>query len=306
MVLVSAIYNNNHASVIGGRGRCIEFYKSTLRNIANLNVPFVLYCAPDNVDIYRDTLTPFFNKIHVFGYSLESFKYFNKFINWKETFWKDISLNDRNEILCYSKIFFLQSTIEKNLFNPTERYFWIDSGLPHHGIFPEKIGGVELLTNPPNSVYFPHNKQNIFNPTLAENIESIIPKDKLFFCGHPVNYSVDSRLIETACSVFKVEPYYIDYHLIGGMFGGGIDILNKYITFYDTLLSSVIDNKIHLLEEPVFSALYPILHEYIHLETFSTWWYFSPGERNSFLNAEGDSFYKIFTKFYDTKKTLNR
>jgi hypothetical protein len=302
MVLVSAIYQNGPSSVIGGRGRNISFYHSTLRNLGNLNVPFVLYCDPSNVDNYREILSPIFNELHVFGFKLEDFVYYQEFISWKETFWKDIYLNDRNEVLCYSKLYFLKDVIDKKLFGDNKRYFWIDSGLTHHGLIPESIGGVELLTNPPADVYYPANPSNIFNPTFSEKLNNYIPQDKLFFCGHPLSCSNNEKLTELAAEMFEEEETkQAMYHIIGGIFGGNENLLIQLFDKYHVFLKKVIDNKIHVLEESILSSLFPYFEKIALLEKFSTWWFYMPGERNSMLTEEADSFYKIFTKIYEHK-----
>ena len=299
MVLVSAIYNNGVDTVIGGRGRDISFYYSTLRNLGNLEVPYVLYCDPLNVEKYTEILANIFKKFYVFGVKLEDFIFYQEFITWKETFWKNIYLNDRNEILCYKKFYFLKDIISKKIFSETERYFWIDSGLTHHGIIPEKVGGVELLTNPGADIYYPFNKNNIFTPTLGKKLEEHIPHNKFLFCGHPLNYSIDERLIEIASSVLNAPLAPPTYHIIGGIFGGSVELIEKHFIKYEQILKEVINNKIHVLEEPILTVLYPHIQEDIILETFSNWWFYSPGERNSFLTEEADSFYKIFTRIYE-------
>jgi len=295
MILVSAIYNNNVTSVIGGRGRGLPFYLPSLINISNLGHPLVMYCEPDEVEHFKTVLSPYFKQLWVFGYKLESFKYFDRYIEWKQTFYQNI-INDRNEVLCFSKMYWLKQTIEKNLTND-DMYMWIDSGLFHHGIFPEKVGGVELLVNYPTSKYYPENPNNIFNPRLGANLVKVVPKDKLFYCSLPAVGDQTSLRTVTE-SIYNKQVSILD-HLIAGYFGGYKDNILNNFPHYESVLEKIIEFKIHCFEEHVFNCLYATIPEQYHLEKFDLWHFYSPGERTSYLEREANSFYKIFTRIHE-------
>lgn len=300
MMLVSAIYKNGPTSIIGGRGRDIHFYISSLRNIANLNLPFVLYCDPVDVEEYTNILARYFKEFWVFGFSLKDYQFYKEIITEKEKLNSLSSINDRNEILCHNKMFFLEKTILKQLPNATDIYLWIDSGLTHHGIVPEKVGGVELLTFPDASKYYPANIKNIFNPTLSEKYKTHIPTDKLYFCAHYINYQMNDNLKEYTKQLFSLKEISCGYHLIGGIFGGRSNLILDIIPAYTSLLKYInIDHKYITLEEELFSLLYAAMPEKFNLDIFTTWWFFSPGERTGYLNEDGDSFYKIFKRIHD-------
>lgn len=302
MILVSAIYSNGVDSIVGGRGRNLDFYFSSLRNIANLDVPFVLYTEPDNVNKTVKLLNPYFKNLKVIPYELSSFIYYEQFVNWKnQNVNFNTYLNDRNEILCYSKPYWVKDVIDNGYFkdlNEDNQYLWIDSGLTHHGIFPEKVGGVELLIKYEDSYYYPNNSSNIFTPTLASKLSNYIASlNKLFFCS--LEWQGDSyRIIQTLHkhNLNNTNIHNITEHLIGGIFGGNQNLFIEFFNKYTELLKIFLDNGVHLYEEQVFSALNYIDNDLLHRERFETWWFHSPGEPNSFLSSEANSFYKIFTK----------
>lgn len=297
MTFVSAIYNNNSSSIIGGRGRDLTFYISSLRNISNLGFPLIIYTSPEEVERTEKALEPFFKKIKVIPYSLENFLYFEKFINWKKN---NINLkninNDRNEILCFSKPFWLKNATEHNYFN-SEIFLWIDSGLTHHGIFPEKKGGVELLTNPPTSFYYPENTNNIFTPILGNNLKNIIKQDKMFFCSTPwrgetnfyINYLKKYNNLNPSTIKFNT-------HLVGGIFGSYIPTIKNFYSIYDIFLQNFLEEGERIFEEQIFSSMIHVYPELFDTYTFNTWYFYSPGERCSYLERDGDSFYKIFER----------
>lgn len=304
MILVSAIYSNGVDSIVGGRGRNIDFYISSMRNIANLGHPFVLYTEPENVEKSEILLSPYFKYLKVIPYNLSNFIYYNKFIDWKKNNVNfNTYLNDRNEILCFLKSFWVKDTIDNNFFsdlNNDQYFLWIDSGLTHHGIFPEKIGGLELLIKYNDDNYYPINQNNIFNPDLGLKLKQYINSiDKLFFCS--LDWQGDSsRIISCLYKHNLINNtnlnYFIKEHLIGGIFGGQRELFIQFFNKYANLLKLFIDEGVHVYEEQIFSALNYIQPDMLHREKFDTWWFHSPGEPNSFLDSDANSFYKIFTK----------
>jgi hypothetical protein len=295
--LVTAIYGYGASSIFGGRGRNIHFFDTSLRNIANLGLPIVMYTTPQDAKTVEAHLSRYFNEFKVIPYELEQFEFCSKFLEYKNTIIEKITLNDRNEVLCYSKAYWVKDAIEKNYFN-SDCYFWIDSGLTHHGIFPEKIGGVELMQNIPLTQYYPLNKNNIFSPILGQNIVKCVQNNKLLFCAMP--YQGSSSLIHREIStLYNKEFPSISEHLIGGIFGGKQDVFLEFFNHYRHILSHFIENHIHVLEEPIFSCMNVTHPDLFNLHRFYTWYFHSPGERCSILDREGDSFYKIFTKIND-------
>jgi len=295
--LVSAIYGYGLTSLFGGRGRNIHFYNTSLKNIANLNLPIVIYTDEQNIPTIEHFISPYMKNYKLIPYSLEQFEYCKQVLDYKQSILQNININDRNEVLCYSKTYWVKDAIEKNYFN-TDKFLWIDSGLTHHGIIPEKVGGVELYANIPPSQYYPDNPNNIFNPILGQKLSDTIKRDKLFFCALP--WQGDGSLVHrTVCNYYNNNLPYIHDHLIGGIFGGYSDKFLEFFNIYRGVLKHFIDKHVHVLEEPIFSAIYCAHPSMFDLRNFYTWYFYSPGERTHVLNQEGDSFYKIFTKIYE-------
>lgn len=300
MTLVSAIYKHNSRTLVGGRGRDVSFFISSLRNIVNLGMPLVLYTAPEEVDRTQALLLPIFkDKIKIIPHVLEEFKYFERFMAWKE---KNIDLNtyinDRNETLCYTKAYWLKDAAEKNYFS-TDNFFWIDSGLFHHGIFPEAVGGVELYTNPPDTVYYPHNVKNIFTPTLGEKLEKRIVPGKMFFCSTQMQ-GCTSRFESFIRKYYNPINSHLGRHLVAGIFGSDKNTVINFADTFDDYLNKILDNEIYTFEEHIYSSMYTVNPNMFTLDNFDTWYFYSPGERTSVLSEEANSFYKIFTNILNS------
>jgi hypothetical protein len=296
--LVSAIYGHGISSLYGGRGRDIRFYNSSLKNIANLGLPLVIYADERDIPTIDYFLSGYHKNYKLIPSSLDEFEFSQQFLDYKSTILNQIDINDRNEILCYSKAYWVKDAIEKNFFD-TENFLWIDSGLTHHGIIPEKVGGVELFVDIPSSQYYPENTNNIFTPTLGQKLSNTIKDDKLFFCALP--WAGSSELIRSTIAEYsgKADLPYICEHLIGGIFGGKKEKFLEFFTVYRDVLRYFIEHKIHVLEEPIFSGLYSLLPNMFDIRRFYTWYFYSPGERTHVLEQEGDSFYKVFTKILE-------
>ena len=298
MTFVTCIYNYGPNTVLGGRGYDLSFYLPTLINISKLGFPLVLFTLPQLVDATSEVLKKHFTSgIKVIWYELESFRHFEKFIKWKQ---ENIDLknyyNNRNEILCYTKVLWLKEATEKNYFNDTV-FSWIDAGLTHHGIFPERKGGVELMTTPIDSFYYPHNENNIFTPTLGEKLSNKMNTEKMFFCAtqwQGEKNKFQDFLIRNFNN-FTVNDV-LSKHLVAGIFGGKIETINKFYNLYNTFIDKIIEDKIYCLEEEIFSSMNVLSPELFGYEYFSVWHFYSPGERTSYLEGEGDSFYKIFER----------
>lgn len=299
LTFVTAIYDSGLSSVLGGRGWGVDYYLPSLINIANLGAPIVVYSPRRDAAAVEQAIAPYFAEYRVVPFELAQFEYFERFIAWKETYWKSLEINNRNEVLCFLKSYWVQDATAATHFGH-DHFFWIDAGLGHHGLFPEKVGGVELRTSPPASHYHPANPANIFTPTLGNALAHAAPEGRVFFCALPFNRHHERTAVYEAVTAATFNrpagQVHIQEHLVGGLFGGRARDLQAVHRLYVELLKALIGTKTYTLEEQVFSSLNAIHPELFSLRRFQTWWFHSPGEPNSRLDAEGDSFYKIFAE----------
>ena len=298
LTFVSAIYDSNPASLLGGRGRSIDDYLPSLINIGRMGAPIVLFCAPEEVDRVEHAVAPCFCDYRVVPYELQQFPYFEDFIAWKRTYRDTLIINDRNEVLCFLKSWWVQQAIADAPFGH-DHYFWIDAGLTHHGLFPERIGGVELRVPHPDSHYHPPNPANIFTPALAVALAQSVRAGTVWFCAKPFEHVARRRAYEHAVAPLATSEngaVTIADHLVGGLFGGHADDITRVHQAYVAVLERLIATRTYTLEEQVFSCVHAMHPSWFSLQRFDTWLFFAPGERTSRLLAEGTSFYKIFTR----------
>ncbi|HVX40730.1 MAG TPA: nucleotidyltransferase family protein [Gemmatimonadaceae bacterium] len=294
---VSAIYDSGPSSLLGGRGRDIAYYLPSLVNIANLGAPIVLFCAPHDVERIERAIAPHFRDSRVVPFALSEFEHYDRFLRWKESYRESLGINDRNEVLCFLKSYWVQRAIADNPFGH-ESFFWIDAGLTHHGIIPERVGGVELLVTAPASRYYPENRANIFTPRLGAALGDAITPGRVMFCALPFSGGRRVEYERVAATTFGRNPesVRIEQHLVGGIFGGRARDLYAVHRLYARMLGACIEARTYTLEEQAFSAVHAVHPELFSLQRFSTWHFHSPGERTSYLAADGDSFFKIFER----------
>lgn len=297
MTLVSCIYGCRDSSIYGGRGWDLAVYQTTLINILKLERPLVLFTDPGEVERTEKFISSYAkNDFKVIGQPLSCFEYHDLFLEYKKEIYDSIVAKNRNEILCYSKPYWVKQVLDEGIFD-TKTAFWIDAGLFHHGIFPEKIGGIELRIPIDNNWYHPHNPNNVFTPKLANKIYDNLNLSKMFFCALPMQGMVENQeLIVKEHYNLEVKPH-LKWHLVGGFFGGYKDIYNIFFERYREMLKLYINKKLYVTEEPIFSSLYTVFPEMFDLKFFDLWWFYSPGERTSYLSEEANSFYKIFTNY---------
>lgn len=294
--LVTAIYYSSPNTRMGGRGYSFEFYEAPFRNILNLGCHIVIYSQESEKDKIINFMDKYeFTEYVIIDYDLNNFLYSDKIYEIKENEGlidqnglkndKDYIANDRNHHLCLSKLKFLNMTIENKYFN-SEKYFWIDAGLFHHGIIPETFGGIEKFTKVNENNYYPEKENSVCNYKL---IDLLLRKN-----------NVDYILI--GLEEYPASLWWFDIcdkpkktHIIGGLFGGNIDFIEQFTTKFNTLIYEIFELNKLTLEEEIFSIINT--NENYNYLSFKTWYHDIPTDPNYFgLDSTAKSFYKLFLK----------
>ncbi len=297
LTFVTAIYDSGPDSMLGGRGWGIRFYLPSLINIAKLGASMVVYCPAKDAAQIEASIAPWCHQLRVIPYELSRFEYYDEFMAWKRAHRDQLEATNRNEVLCFLKSYWLLETAEANPFGH-QHFLWIDAGLTHHGIFPERIGGVELLVTQPTTHYYPSNPANIFTPALGRALVQWVRPGRVSFCAMPFlrrDHAPEYARVTAETFDRPVGSLYIADHLVGGLFGGHVEDIRAMHEPYRRLLHAFIRAGRRTLEEQVFSSLQVVHPELFALQRFTTWHFHSPGEPNSFRETEGDSFHLIFT-----------
>lgn len=294
---VTAIYSAGPDSLLGGRGRGLPFYLPTLRNLASFGSPLVVFAASADVPSIREALGPMFPRLEVIAFELSEFELYAPFLRWKSEYRDTLAINNRNEVLCFLKSYWLASVSARKPWG-SERTYWIDAGLFHHGIFPERIGGVEQLARASEDRFYPANRNNIFTPRLRAAIVDATPRGRLFACAMPNAHAMFRPDVLAAFveSLPGTPMPALREHVVGGIFGGHDEDVQRFFSAFRRLLHRAIALRAYTLEEQLFSVLHAMHPEWFALQRFSIWRFYAPGEPCGVLDAEADSFYKLFTR----------
>lgn len=294
---VTAIYSSGPDSVLGGRGRGLAFYVPTLRNLASFGSPLVVFASAVDVPSIREALGPMFPRLEVIPFELSEFEFFQPFLSSKATYRDSLRINDRNEVLCFLKSYWLARVSAQKPWGSAHTY-WIDAGLFHHGIFPERVGGVEQLAPASPDRFYPLNQQNIFAPRLREAIVDATPRGRLFCCAMTTAHAMFSA--EHLAALTGAEPgapvLSIREHVVGGIFGGHDEDVQRFFIEFRRLLHRAIALHAYTLEEQLFSVMHAMHPDWFATQRFDTWYFYAPGEPCGVLEADAESFFKIFTR----------
>lgn len=297
--LVTALYNHSPQEILGGRGWSFDFYAAPFKNVLNLGLPIKIYThknmMPSLIAFMKKHATAEYS---IKEYNLREFKYSDLILNLRKKSGKfkgeklkpNISEldNDRNYHLCLSKIFWLNETCKENLFN-SKNFFWIDAGLFHHGIFPEKYGGRERLSQQENNskLYYPQNTNNIFSPRMGNYLSSKVNK---FLSLIHKEMPIDDAVRATVSPQSKLLGY-----IVGGLFGGDPECIDKVCTDFDLSLFKCLNKKVLSLEENLFSCISGINPNLYETFSFYQWHHDIKGEPCYYgASSKHKSFYKIF------------
>ena len=219
--LVTALYFHLPTEKIGGRGWGFQHFKAPFTNILKLGCPIIVYthdALHDQIQSYLEEQN--FSEYKLINYDLTNFKYSNEIFRIKDLGSEPYHC-DRNAHLCLQKPYWLQEQAQKNYFR-SKNHFWIDAGLFHHGIFPEKYGGMERYVNYPPSRYYPENKDSSFTPEFGAALSRKVER---FLCLIHRQQPINGKIMETLNAEGKALGY-----IVGGLFGGNkkyIDLMGK-------------------------------------------------------------------------------
>lgn len=283
---VTAIYNNLYGTEFGGRPERSYHYKYSLLSLLKMTqAKFIMYTSPEE---YPQLLTFFYDDhnitadhLEIKTFSLKDCKEHN-IISSKKQQLKNLA-EDRCYELQYSKFEWLKREIDPEF----SHIFWIDAGLSHVGLLPEKY----FITDNNITKYFTY---DLFNNNFLNNLINKI-EDKIFIIGKDntgINFwskSLPSKFYNN---------YNADIHVIGGLFGGKLEKVREYCKNFTDLLKEVLNEEDLYFEEHLMTALYYNSIKNFSMEYFQIWWYEENGiyPPDHEIYKTNKSFYKIITE----------
>jgi len=286
---VTGIYWDLYNTKFGGRHGRYHHYVSSLRSISKINSNIFVYCNPEQLNTLQQEINKRnFSTINFIGYNLENFKYhqqINKFLNGKNDRWKD-----RCYEIMHGKIFWIKNLLETTNF---KYFYWIDAGLSHCGLFPQKFSG-ELYDG--LAQYYEY---TLFNPNIFSKLLLLQNNQKGFFIGGEKDKGIIDQSPALKLLHYPVNDLFNKLHFIGGLFGGDREFINDFYSKYDELLNVYLNNTDIVSEETAISQIVSNYNpELYKLEVFDNWHHEDSGEVfQSGVKESKAPFYSIFSKY---------
>lgn len=286
---ITCIYSDLHGTEFGGRPSRKEHYRWSLLSLLKMNeADFVCYTSQNE---YNDLCDFFYVLNHISKEKLDIKVFELKNSPYQELFSKYKNIN---EIISGDRCLEIQY-MKLNWFlfedGSYDYYFWIDAGLSHCGIIPNKY--LPLL----GTQYRGYFESNLFRNNLLYNLINFA-EDKFVLIG--------KENIRNYWSATVNNSHYFEYdnsiHIIGGLFGGKKELWLPMIDMFTKYLNDVAncDNKLYH-EEQIFSLMYRNHMSLFKLLYFEIWWH----EDERIPNFDIISHTKANKSFYKILEELN-
>ena len=285
---ITCIYSDLYGTDLGGRpGRNGHYRWSLLSLLKMSDADFLCYTSERELDSLkhffyeRNNISP--EKLEFRLYDIRNTRHANNLNKIKDV--EGIKKGDRCLEIQYLK--FEWFDYEDGSY---DYYYWIDAGLSHVGLFPNRY-----LTST-------HLEQRYYECSLFNNnfLKQLIEftDDKFFMIGKDNERNYWSGTVN--------PKWYTNYdrsiHIIGGVFGGHISKWRQIVDLFDGYLSKIMEEDgQHPYEELIMSLMSVNHPELFNKKFFDTWW-----SEDSGVKGLQEDYYIINKSFYKIFEELNQ
>lgn len=280
---VTAIYSHLNGTKFGGRSNRYGHYRWSLLSLLKMtDSDFICYTSKEE---YEDLKIFFYNKngisedkLKILVYDLSTHKFLDLFKSLGK--YEKITNSDRCQEIQYMKFFWCLENIEGY-----DKLYWIDAGLSHCGLIPNKYLSNE---GPDNRGYF---ESSLFNNNLLNNL-NLFSENKFVLIGKENQRNYWSG---------TVNPKHFtnldnSIHIIGGLFGGDSNLWENVVNIFEKYVNEIsIEDQIIYHEEDLMKVMFRNHSELFKILEFDTWYH--PDAPIPGLSDEhfivNKSFYKI-------------
>ena len=288
---ITAIYSDLYGTEFGGRQSRRGHYRYSLLSLLKMSdADFICYTSDREINDLKqffyveEQVDPQKIKIEVFDLSnTEKTEIIRKYKDFES-----VKTSDRCVDIQYAKFEWLKMNIDENY----EYVYWIDAGLSHCGLIPDKY----LVSEGFRDIFRKYFESTIFNNKLLNNLLNFTD-DKIFLIGKENDRNYWSGTVNPVHFV----NYNRSYHIIGGLFGGKKEKVKDFIDLFDENLIIVTEHDKRLYhEEDIITLIWRNNENLFNVKYFDTWWH--ENERVPGLDildhvSKNKSFYKILEEF---------
>lgn len=281
---VTAIYSNLYGTKFGGRPSRFDHYRWSLLSLLKMtNANFVCYCDPSELENLKDF---FYNQhkidqtfLEIIPFDLED-HYFKTLFDQYKNYEQTKHGSDRCIEIQYMKLIWVSQQKDYDY------CFWIDAGLSHSRLIPNKYLATSGVHN---SQYY---TSSLFNNNFLKNLINF-SNDSFVVIGKENSRNYWSGTVNPT----HFKTYNSSRHIIGGLFGGKKELWDFVIEQFIESVYIVTKNDGRLYhEEDILTLIFRNYEEKFKMLEFDTWWH--ENERISGLDIvehlkHNKSFYKI-------------
>jgi hypothetical protein len=284
--VITALYTDNETKnppYFGHTALAREHrYFHSLTTLNNINTEIICFCNESQYNQIRSHVQNFeLNNVQVKISNLKDSKYSAKMREIKNNT-KDFNFYHEID---WNKIFLM----EKEYDTSYDYIYWIDVGLSHHGIFPNRFHPNPNLISGMSVDYNTYAFTKIFNPYLIKGLNSFLG-DKLLTINNTLFF-------HSTRDLNRIMDDNIGYNglTVGGILGGNISKIKWFIdTFYFYGEKSLNKNYI-LNHEAIISYIKEKHPENFNSFNFDTWYH-----EDTNFNGGGNINNKVsFSHFFD-------
>lgn len=260
-LIYTAIYNNLYGSEYGGRPSREIHYKYSLLNILNLGADkYICFTSKNDIEDLKQWFYVENNiSTDLLEFKIEElneFLYKNQLDKLKNI--DHIKTIDRCYEIQYNKFIWFN----KLPYYQFDKIYWIDAGLSHSGLFPEKYSM--------SDTYYKYFNFSLFNKNYLNHINKLTDTNKLIILG---KNNTDNLYWSQSLPSKYYNTYNNDVHIIGGLFGGNT---NQQMVFCQKMVNVIgyllLNDKDLYYEELIMSCYYQNNIKYFELQFFDDWY----------------------------------
>lgn len=261
----------------------VDRYLHSLRVLNNIGVEIICFCNETQYELLS-THKQNFNLSNVIlkVSNLIDYKNANKMKEIKEStnsfmFYHEIDWN---------KIYLLEKEFDESY----DYIYWVDVGLSHHGIFPNKYNPNSDLSTGMSHDYNTYSFTNAFNEKFIYSLNNFIG-DKLLNLQNELMFHSTYELNRILQGSFNYDGL-----SIGGILGGHTSKLKWFISEFDNLANKCLNSNYILNHEAIISFMYEGNRENFKTFHFQTWYHVDTP------NMDDNTKYNLihFSDFFDT------
>jgi hypothetical protein len=229
-----------------------RYLGSLIAHCKNINLPIVCYTHTKNLEELEDIKSKYeLSNLEIKLLELTDVKCHKEINEVRERNFST-DLDGRGPEIMWGKFDVLGRELDG-----FDNVYWVDCGLQHPGIFPwryckkyNKIEDHKNLSSPWWSEYDSHNFGSLFNTEIFNNLNKM--------CDNKIALltSLSPQISYPFLSKNMVDYNFTSPYPVGGLIGGNVNILKKYITLYWDFAKVVLENDFLCTEEAIMKVIY--------------------------------------------------